>query len=165
MLNPNPNQTARWIVDSVKNACGGYVEDFAFKLARHVQGASGFQFLVRGIHLEDMDGDGTHTYYPFFNGVTVKLSSIPDGWPTRLLDAAEVESTATAEEADITKVGKYARVQSTTREDYWNAGGTRDVSDGKWLDAVRDFYQAAWGNDENELMIATARAKKQEWGF
>lgn len=165
MLNPSPNQAARWIVDSVTKACGQYVEGFARQLVGHVANASGFQFLVRGIHLEDMDGTGKHTYYPFFDGVTVKLDTIPDGWPTRLLKPAEVESTVTAEEANVTQIGKYARIQSTTRQQYWDAGGTQDVSNEKWLGVVRHLYQAAWGKDENGLMLATAHAKKQEWGF
>lgn len=165
MLNPTPNQSARWIVSSVTTACGQFVESFARQLVRHVVNASGFQFLVRGIHLEDMGGAGEHTYYPFFDGVTVKLDTIADGWPTRLLNHAEVESAVIAEEGNITKIGKYARIQSTTRQEYWDAGGTQDVSNEKWLGVVRQLYQAAWGNDENELMVATARAKKREWGF
>lgn len=165
MLNPSPNQAARWIVDSVTKACGRYVEEFARRLVGHVANASGFQFLVRGIHLEDMDGNGVHTYYPFFDGVTVKLDTIPDGWPTRLLKPAEVESTVTAEEGKVTQVGKYARIQSTTRQEYWDAGGTQDVSNEKWLGVVRQLYQDAWGNDENVLMLATAYTKRKEWGF
>ncbi|MCZ7447277.1 hypothetical protein O8B93_06715 [Agrobacterium rhizogenes] len=165
MLNPTPNQVARWIVNSVTTVCGRYVEDFGRQMVRHIVIASGFQFLVRGIHLEDMGGTGKHTYYPFFDGVTVKLDSIADGWPTRLLDPAEIESTVTAEQGNVTQVGKYARIQSTTRQEYLDAGGTQEVSNEKWLGVVRQLYQAAWGNDDNKLMVATTRAKKKEWGF
>jgi hypothetical protein len=60
--------------------------------------------------------------------------------------------------ADVTWVGKYARLQSTTREDYRAAGGKEDVEGAAWLNVSRKLYQAAWKSDRNELMIAWAKA-------
>jgi hypothetical protein len=53
---------------------------------------------------------------------------------------------------------RYARIQSTKREEYRKAGGTENVEGLAWLDVSRKLYQAAWGKDRNELMIAWAKA-------
>jgi hypothetical protein len=62
----------------------------------------------------------------------------------------------------VISVGKYARIQGTTVDDYRANGGTEDVgSFGKqrpaWLAVVRESYRRAWDSDRNELMIAWAR--------
>ena len=59
--------------------------------------------------------------------------------------------------ADVTWVGAYARLQSTTREEYRKAGGKEDVERTAWLDVTRRLYQQAWGSDRNELMVAWAK--------
>ncbi|TBD47126.1 hypothetical protein [Rhizobium ruizarguesonis] len=165
MLNPAPSQVARWVASSSIAALGRYDEEFARKLATDAAGASGFQFLIRGVHLEDMSGSGKHTAYPFFDGVTVKLESVPKGWTTNVLTAAEQQSTIEATIENVTQAGKFARIQSTTREQYWNAGGGEDVAGAAWLPVVRQLYQSAWGADDNLLMIANREGEEGRMGI
>ena len=165
MLNPTPRQVAKWIVRAVVEASGTFSEKFARRLLAETLNASGFQFVLRGVHLEAMDDSPSHTSYPFFDGVTVKLRGIADGYPTRPLSKDELKYTTNAPIDDVTQVGKYARIQSTTREEYVDAGGEEDVSGSHWLDVTRRLYQAAWGQDNYELMTAKAKANKARWGF
>jgi hypothetical protein len=158
MLNPSSRQTARWIVTATVKALGDFDENFAKKLVKETVNASGFQFLVRGVHLEAMDGAAKHKAYPFFNGVTVKLNGIADGYSTRPLSNDELQYTISAPVGDVTTVGTYARIQSTTAKEYHANGGTADTTGAKWLEVVRQAYMKAWDNDEFELMNAKAKA-------
>ena len=164
MLNPRPNQVARWIVSAVVTTKTKFDFDFASRLVDWTVGQSGFQFLVRGLHLEAMDNAPKHTAYPFFDGVTVKLDTIPAGWTTNVLTDEEIASSIAAANENVTAVGKYARIQSTERDDYTNAGGGEDAKGPNWLSVTRKCYQDAWGMDDNFLMTAKALALKSEWG-
>lgn len=59
--------------------------------------------------------------------------------------------------------GRYARICSTNRTQYYKNGGKTDVGDNdehrnqSWLNVVRQLYQLAWLSDRNELMIAWAK--------
>ena len=59
--------------------------------------------------------------------------------------------------------GRYARICSTNRDQYYAAGGTVDVGDNNenrkhtWLDVVKELYQKAWNSDVNLLMVAWAK--------
>ena len=74
--------------------------------------------------------------------------------------------TSTLTDADLKpRTGRYARICSTTREQYKAAGGRDEVGDSgsdrrlAWLDTVRRLYRRAMKSDRNELMIAWAKAK------
>ena len=62
--------------------------------------------------------------------------------------------------------GTYARISSTTREQYAANGGPsavgksepRDARVQDWLSVVRTLYKAAWDSDENTLITAWAKA-------
>jgi hypothetical protein len=107
MLNPSPDQLARWIVRASYDLKQKYDPAFCDALLKHVFLCSGGQFVVRGICLEDMDGDGIHTAYPFRDGVTVKVRGIP-GYPQRPLTDAESNTALNAPVADITQFAKRA---------------------------------------------------------
>ena len=154
LLNPDARQAARWIVQAVIDTTGSYDPEKAKRLARETAGASGFQFPVRGVHWEDMGRKGVHTAYPFRDGVTVKLRAFGESYPSTVLDESQLKYTV---EADVTLTGKYARIQSTTREQYMAAGGQLPVDGHLWRSVVRKLYQAAWGKDRNELMTAKAK--------
>jgi len=60
------------------------------------------------------------------------------------------------------QTGQYARIASTTREDYKAFGGTEEVGSKddrqqKWLEVVRELYKKAWNSDRNELIIMWAK--------
>lgn len=158
MLNPAPEQTARWIVQAVIDATGAYDAARAKELLNATVGASGFQFVVRGVHWEDMERSGTNIAYPFRDGVTVKLKRFGDSYPSRALTPQEIQYTLDAADDEVTLTGKYARIQSTTRADYAAAGGRKETEGHAWRKVVRDLYQEAWGKDRNQLMTAKAKA-------
>jgi hypothetical protein len=158
LLDPSPRQVARWIIQAVIDATGEYHADKAKKLVNETSSASGFQFLVRGVHWEDMEGTGVHIAYPFRDGVTVKLRAFGDHYPSSPLNQAQLQYTIDAPESEVTATGKYARIQSTTREEYRLAGGSKVTAGGAWRSVVRELYQSAWGKDRNELMTAKAKS-------
>jgi hypothetical protein len=158
MMNPSRRQLARWIVQAVIDAKGSYNFANAKTLALYTQAASGFQFPVRGVHWEDMSGNGVHVAYPFRDGVTVQMARFGASYPTRVLTSADLDYIITAPESEVTLTATYARIQSTTRQEYINAGGTDATAGHAWRTAVRNAYKAAWGNDRNLLMTAKAKS-------
>jgi hypothetical protein len=159
MLNGSPEQLSRWVVYACLEVVGNADAPCTTKLSKNIINASGAQFPIAGIVFEDLDGDGKHEIYPFRNGVTVKIDGVPYRGTSQPTDA-EIEKSL---KGDVTWTGQFARVQSTTREQYKANGGTEDVGDAnnrklKWLEVTRDLYKAAWGKDRNDLMIAWLRA-------
>lgn len=159
MLNPSPEQVARWVTYSVIATSGTISPEDGDKLLQHIICQSGGQFPVAGIVYEDMDGSGNRNYC-FRNGVTVAIDGIPHATTASLtLQQIDLALTGT-----VTRVRRYARIQSTSPSDYTSNGGTVDVGTDTnpkpaWLEVVRESYQRAWGNDRNDLMIALARRK------
>lgn len=93
-----------------------------------------------------MDGKG---YYPyvFKDGVTVYL------------EQNTTDDLSLITNKNIRKTGKYARIISTTREEY-NAQFPNKNTDGmEWLNVVREEYKSALNSDTNNLMIAWAKGK------
>jgi hypothetical protein len=158
MLNPDAEQIARWVVCATEKVMGRFDERLAKRLVTEAVNASGFQFLVRGVHLEAMDGAPQHKAYPFFNGVTVKLRGISDGYAVRPLTEDELRYTVSAPMGDVTKVGTYARIQSTSPQEYRDNDGKLETAGSAWLEVVRQTYIVAWGNDEYEMMTAKAKS-------
>jgi hypothetical protein len=160
LLNGTPRQLARWVVHTCREVKGNTGARCTGRLARHIIGQSGAQFPVAGIVYEDiLPSDGRQEAYVFRDGVTVGVRGFEHRM-TRPPTAAEVDSALTG---TVLRSFRFARIQSTTREQYRANGGTDDVgtdSDRKlrWLRTVREAYQAAWDQDRNELMIAWARA-------
>lgn len=106
-----------------------------------IKNASGGQFPVKGIVYENMDGKGFKAY-SFLDGVTVFLQT-----------PGEITK------ENLSRVGKYARIISTTREEY-NQRFSNVKTDGlAWLDVVRTEYPKALKSDTNNLMIAWAVGK------
>lgn len=163
LLNPSPERLARWIATTCLDVKGSLDRRYTDKLLGWIRAQSGGQFPVRGVVYEAMYEAGRYEPYVFKDGVTVYVADSamypPDGHCTpeqlafylRLTDADLKPST-----------GRYARICSTTREQYRAAGGTAEVGSGgdrriEWLRVVRELYQQAWESDRNALMIAWAR--------
>ena len=60
---------------------------------------------------------------------------------------------------NIRRTGKYARIISTTREEYNVLFPDRNTEGKEWLNVVREEYKAALISDTNHLMIAWAKGK------
>ena len=158
MLNPDARQLARWIVTACREAKGKVDEASIHKLVNHIISQSGAQFPVRGVVYEDiLPANGINEIYCFMDGVTVKINGV-DHRIEKQPSSEQMQKALKARVADVTWVGKYARIQSATREDYQQAGGKEDVEGTAWLNVSRKLYQAAWKSDRNELMIAWAKA-------
>lgn len=160
LLDASPAQLARWVVATCVLVKGGATPECTDAIFQRIIGQSGAQYPVAGVVLEDiLPADGVMEAYCFRDGVTVRVEGFVHR-DTLPLSPAAIERCITG---PVVEVFRYARIQSTTREDYRANGGTVDVGTSEdrkatWLDVSRSAYQAAWGHDRNELMIAWARA-------
>lgn len=157
MLNAEPDQLARWVVSTCIEVVGDASNKCTKALGNHIIGQSGAQFPVAGIVFEDLlPENGKFEVFAFRNGVTVRVNGVTH-LGTAQPSAAEIEKSLHGE---VTSTFKYARIQSTTREQYQANGGTLTVTGNAWNEVNRDLYKAAWGQDRNELMVAWAKANK-----
>lgn len=163
LLNPSPQKLAMWVATTcfeVKHSVGSEYTD---ALLKWIDGQSNAQFPVKGVVYEDQYTKDYQEPYLFKDGVTVFIKDSLF-WPK--------DKTCTPEQLDFylrvtnddlkPQTGQYARINSATREDYKNYGGTEDVGSKderrlKWLEVVRELYKKAWNSDRNELMIMWAK--------
>jgi hypothetical protein len=148
MLNADRSKQARWTVTACRDAKAANMHACIDYMANAVKVASSSGiFPIDGYIPEPQD-----TCYVFRDGVTV-WTTLRLFWqsPRNRSCGAFVEAGA-----PVAKAYRFARIASTTREEYVAAGGKMDVDDLHWLDAVRMLYQQAWTSDRNELMSATA---------
>lgn len=159
LLDATPRQLARWVVQACAEVRRTTAAACTRRLRSQIIGESGAQFPVAGIVLEDMDGDGAQNLFVFRDGVTSSVEGVRNGSTAAITDDMIRRSLA----GPVTGTGKFARVASTTREQYRANGGTVDVGTSSnrklaWLGVVRGLYQQAFRSDRNELLIAWLRA-------
>jgi hypothetical protein len=160
MLKPSPEQVARWVVNAVTDTTATLRPELCDKLFSHIIGQSGGQYPVAGVVYEDIiPADGKFEIYCFRNGVTAAIDGVPHRG-TEPLTPAQVEASLYGR---VTSVYRYARIQSTSPEEYTANGGRRAVGTNQlrtpeWLEASRECYQASWHSDGSEMMTAWARA-------
>lgn len=160
MLNPNAQKLATWIVAACREVKGKVIPECADQLIKQIRDQSGGQFPVAGIVLEDLNRNGVFEAYCFKDGVTVMPRAFKVGEAAPTPD--QIDKCLALNDEDILSVGKYARLQGTTREEYRSSGGKEDVGDSRnrkrgWLKVVRESYQAAWKSETNELLAAWAK--------
>jgi len=157
MLNAEPDQLARWVVSTCMEVVGNASNKCTKTIGNQIIEQSGAQFPIAGIVFEDiLPANGKFEVFAFRNGVTVRVNGVTH-LGTAQPSAAEIEKSLHGE---VTSTLRFARVQSTTREQYLANGGTRSVTGNAWNEVNRDLYKAAWGHDRNEMMVAWARANK-----
>lgn len=164
LLEPSAERLARWIVSTAWTVKKSVDYRYINRIFMWIRNQSGAQFPVKGVVYEDQYTKGFQEPYVFYNGVTVYVKD--SAW-------FPADKTCTPEQLEyylrITpdqlkpQTGQYARIASTTREDYKMAGGKVDVGskdDRKqsWLNVVRDLYKKAMRSDRNELMIMWAES-------
>jgi endoglucanase len=163
LLNPSPEKLAMWIATAaweVKHSVGSKYTDAILKWIR---GQSGAQFPVKGIVYEDQYTKDFQEPYLFKDGVTVYMQDSTKWAQDKTCTPEQIEVYLRVTNADLKpRTGRYARIASTTREDYKACGGTEDVGDANnrklsWLDVVRELYKKAWKSDRNELIICWAK--------
>ena len=142
LLNPEPERLARWIATTCLEVKGSLGFEYTDRLLRWIRGQSGAQFPVRGVVYEAMERPGRYEPYVFKDGVTVYVADnarFPaDGHCT----PEQLAFYLTLTDADLKpRTGRYARICSTTREQYKAAGGRDEVgdsdSDPDWHGSIR----------------------------
>ena len=163
LLNPTPEKLAMWIVTTCWDVKKSVDYKYTDQLFQWIRNQSGAQFPVKGVVYEDQYIKDFQEPYIFKDGVTVYIAD------STLFPK---DKTCTPEQLDFylritnndlkPQSGQYARISSTTREDYKNCGGQEEVGDKndrnlKWLEVVRDLYKKAWDSDKNELIMMWAK--------
>lgn len=146
MANADAKKLATWIITTCVTLTNKLDKKNTDYLIKSIRNASGGQFPVKGIVYENMDGKG---YYPyvFKDGVTVSLKQ------TTTDDLSLITND------NIKKTGKYARIISTTREEFNNKFPSKNTIGIEWLNVVREEYKLALQSDTNNLLIAWAKGK------
>ena len=160
LLDADDARLHRWIASACLRSAPSAIETCATRLAFHTNLQSGGQFPVAGIVMEDMDRNGVPSPYPFRDGVTVALDALPkvrEGDPTAAQTAAALTDPPS-------RAKSFARIASTTRDQYLAVVPDARVKGLDWLTAVRQAYQKAWTSDENLLISAWALANAADLG-
>jgi hypothetical protein len=159
MLNADRAKQARWTVTACRDAGATNMHaciDYMVGVVRVA--SSGGIFPVAGYVPEPQDGGRC---YVFRDGVTVWTTLHPRWQSPENHSCGDIDEN----EAPLAAVWKYARIASTTREEYTDAGGTMPVDGPHWVDVVRALYQKAWTSDRNELMSATTKKASRDHRF
>lgn len=152
LLNPSPEKLARWIATACWKARGSLEYRYTDKLLRWIRSQSGGQFPVRASSTRPCTSPGRYDPYVFKDGVTVYVAD-PNRMPAdgHCTDE-QLEFYLRLTDADLKPyTGRYARIASTTREQYRAAGGTERVGDSdknrriEWLDVVPATIPAGMG--------------------
>ena len=167
LLNPSPEKLAMWVATTcwvVKKSVASVYTD---QLLDWIKGQSGAQFPVRGIVYEDQYVKGHQEPYLFKDGVTVYARDSLRFSGDKAVTDIDLKWALSVNNEDLKRqTGQYARICSTTREDYLSYDGSQDVGTAddrklNWLKVVRKLYQQAWNSDFNILMIMWARQHLQ----
>ena len=164
LLNPSPEKLARWIMTAAWEASGTLKFEYTERIRKYIAHQSGAQFPVSGVVYEAMYKKGDYYPYLFRDGVTVYLADSTYFAADKHPDEKMLDFYLGMGYGDLKPyTGRYARICSTTREQYKAAGGAEDVGDSEnrklyWLEVVRGLYKKAWKSDSNELINAWAKA-------
>ncbi|CAL1517195.1 cellulase [Chitinophaga sp. MM2321] len=167
LLNPAPEKLAMWIVTTCWAVKNSVDYQYTHQLFDAVRRASGAQFPVMGLVYEDQYTVSFQEPYVFKDGVTVYIRDSIYQAKNSTATPEQVEYYLHLTNDDIKpQTGQYARIVSTSREDYIANGGKEPVGNKdnkkvRWLEVVRELYKKAWHADKNELMIAWARQHLQ----
>lgn len=159
MLNAGKARQVQWITTACRDAQATDMRKCIDYLILAIRRASsGGVFAIAGYIPEPQDGG---VCYVFRDGVTIWTVK-RQYWqrPTHNSCGPAVEN----DEA-VAKAWKFARIASTTREDYRTAGGSLPANDLNWLDVTRKLYQKAWASNRNELISAKAVKAKLDGLF
>lgn len=186
MLNPSAEQLARWTVTACHDAGAVLPEKCIIYMGKKILNASSGVFPVDGYIPEPGSSVGASdngARCPLFrDGVTISTES----WDTEKPIGNGCGPADESKKAAL-RAKKYARVASTSRQDYLDAGGTEEVGkdclpekqwqkriklgevgtncDVRWIDVVRELYKQAWKSDRNQLISAKAKAEKARGAF
>ncbi|MGH2644009.1 MAG: cellulase [Chitinophagaceae bacterium] len=164
LLDPSPEKLAMWIATTcwiVKKSV-----DYAYtnKMLVWIKNQSGAQFPVKGLVYEDQYTPTDFYPYVFKDGVTVYVKDSVQFPKDEICTPEQINYYLQLTNSELKpQTGQYARIASTTREDYKNNGGKVDVGNKddrkiEWLNVVRKLYQQAFRSDTNQLLIDWAKS-------
>jgi hypothetical protein len=144
LANADATKLASWVIST----CYYVTKELKYKhtklLIDSMFMASGTQFPVQGTVFENMNGKGWKPYQ-FLDGVTVLVKDFKD------INSVNINN--------LKGTGKYARIISTTREEYNTIYPSVNTKGFNWLNVVREEYQKALKSNTNNLMIAWAKSR------
>lgn len=164
LLNPSPEKLAMWIVTTCWIVKKSLDYQYTYTVFQRAKLQSGAQFPVKGLVYEDQYTAGYFEPYVFKDGVTVYVRDSTRFPADKTCTAKQIEYYLQLTNNQLKpQTGQYARIVSTTREDYKATGGRKDVGDKnnrkmEWLSVVRDLYKKAIRSNTNKLMLYWARA-------
>ena len=153
---------ARWTVTACHDVDAKSMSLCIAALARRIIKASSGIFPVDGFIPEPAKaagGSGNEMHcYRFRDGVTV-----PSSQSTESVKSGEGCPDVDPGAKAPAKAKKFARIASTTRQEYKDACGSIEVGtdvtgNPHWIDVIRQTYQEAWTSDRNVLISAAARS-------
>src|SRR5665213_1377343 len=163
LLNPSPEKLAMWVATACWEVKHSVDTGYTYALLKWIDNQSNAQFPVKGVVYEDQYTKDFQEPYVFKDGVTVYIKD-STMWPKdKTCTPAQLDFYLRITNDDLKpQTGQYARIASTTREDYKAFGGIEDVGgkddrQQKWLEVVRELYKKAWNSDRNELIIMWAK--------
>lgn len=163
LLNPSPEKLAMWVASACWVAKHSVDTVYTYQLLKWIDGQSNAQFPVKGVVYEDQYARDFQEPYVFKDGVTVYIKD-STMWPKdKTCTPEQLNFYLRITNADLKpQTGQYARICSTTREDYKAGGGREEAGNKddrrqKWLEVVRELYKKAWRSDRNELIEMWAK--------
>lgn len=163
LLNPGAEKLAVWVATACWITKKSVASVYTDQLLNWVRAQSGGQFPVKGIVYEDQYVKGYQEPYLFKDGVTVYAKDSAKWAEHGPFSDEQLQFFIRVKNKDLkSETGQYARICSTSREDYLAAGGKQDVGSKAnrrliWLTVVRDLYKKAWNSDVNPLMVMWAK--------
>jgi hypothetical protein len=164
LLDPDATQLARWTVTACLDAGATQMKRCAKYLRLRIWGASNAQFPVSGYVIEPKSVLGGSSNDPlcflFRDGVTIRTQNVTTHAP----ENGECKPQS-AETESASKAFNFARIASTSREEYRMFPGAPDIGnsgsgDLRLIEVTRKEWQVAWASDRNKLLSAAAVAAK-----
>lgn len=164
LLDPSPEKLAMWIATTCWIVKKSLDYQYTHKMLAWIKNQSGAQFPVKGVVYEDQYTPTDFYPYIFKDGVTVYVKDSIQFPKDETCTPEQINYYLHLTNAELKpQTGQYARIASTTREDYKANGGKADVGSKddrkiEWLNVVRQLYQQAWRSDTNQLLIDWAKS-------
>lgn len=164
LLDPSPEKLAMWIATTCWIVKKSLSYQYTHKMLAWITNQSGAQFPVKGLVYEDQYTPTDFYPYIFKDGVTVYVNDSTQFPKDGTCTPEQINYYLHLTDAELkAQTGQYARIASTTREDYKNNGGKADVGSKddrkiEWLKVVRELYQQALRSDTNQLLIDWAKS-------
>lgn len=166
LLMPSAQQLAYWVISACWKTKQSLDYEYTMRLLKFIRWQSGGQFAVRGVVYEAMYTKDYYEPYVFKDGVTVYVADpkyVATDEQLKECSEEQLEYCLNLTDEQLKPyTGRFARIASTSREMYYQWGGTEYVGLGDsretrsldYLRVVRDLYKKAWKSRDNELIDA-----------